>query len=66
MPMFQALKLCPQAIVVPPRMSAYIDASRAIRAMMERLTPLIEPLSLDEAFLDLTGTARLHGARHPR
>lgn len=62
MPMFQALKLCPQAIVVPPRMSAYIDASRAIRAMMERLTPLIEPLSLDEAFLDLTGTARLHGA----
>jgi DNA polymerase IV len=62
MPMFQALKLCPQAIVVPPRMSAYTEASRAIRAMMERLTPLIEPLSLDEAFLDLTGTARLHGA----
>jgi len=62
MPMFQALKLCPQAIVVPPRMSAYVEASRAIRAMMERLTPLIEPLSLDEAFMDLTGTARLHGA----
>lgn len=62
MPMFQALKLCPQAVVVPPRMAAYVEASRAIRAMMERLTPLIEPLSLDEAFLDLTGTARLHGA----
>lgn len=62
MPMFQALKLCPQAVVVPPRMAVYVEASRAIRAMMEKLTPLIEPLSLDEAFLDLTGTARLHGA----
>ncbi|MCU0904296.1 MAG: DNA polymerase IV [Tabrizicola sp.] len=62
MPMFQALKLCPEAIVVKPRFSAYTEASRAIRAMMEELTPSIEPLSLDEAFLDLTGTARLHGA----
>jgi DNA polymerase-4 len=62
MPMFQALKLCPEAIVVKPRFSAYTEASRAIRAMMEDLTPSIEPLSLDEAFLDLTGTARLHGA----
>ncbi len=62
MPMFQALKLCPQAVVVKPRFPAYTDASRAIRAMMEDLTPAIEPLSLDEAFLDLTGTARLHGA----
>ena len=62
MPMFQALKLCPEAVVVKPRMAAYVDASRAIRAMMEALTPSIEPLSLDEAFLDLTGTARLHGA----
>ncbi len=62
MPMFQALKLCPQAVVVKPRMSAYVEASRAIRAMMEELTPAIEPLSLDEAFLDMTGTARLHGA----
>ena len=62
MPMFQALKLCPEAIVVKPRMSAYSEASRAIRAMMETLTPAIEPLSLDEAFLDLTGTTRLHGA----
>jgi len=62
MPMFQALKLCPQAVVVKPRFPAYVEASRAIRAMMERLTPAIEPLSLDEAFLDLTGTERLHGA----
>ncbi len=63
MPMFQALKLCPQAIVVKPRFPAYVEASRAIRSLMERLTPAIEPLSLDEAFLDLTGTERLHG--HP-
>ena len=62
MPMFQALKLCPEAIVIKPRMEAYVEASRAIRAMMEALTPAIEPLSLDEAFLDLTGTQRLHGA----
>ena len=61
MPMFQALKLCPNAVVVKPRFAAYTEASRAIRAMMEALTPAIEPLSLDEAFLDLTGTARLHG-----
>ena len=62
MPMFQALRLCPEAVVVKPRMAAYAEASRAIRALMEELTPAIEPLSLDEAFLDLTGTARLHGA----
>ena len=62
MPMFQALKLCPDAVVIRPRMAAYVEASRAIRAMMEEMTPAIEPLSLDEAFLDLTGTARLHGA----
>ncbi|MFN5827801.1 MAG: DNA polymerase IV [Rhodobacterales bacterium] len=62
MPMFQALKLCPQAVVVKPRMSVYAGVSRQIRALMERLTPAIEPLSLDEAFLDLTGTGRLPGA----
>jgi DNA polymerase-4 len=62
MPMFQALRLCPQAVVVKPRMSVYAEVSRQIRALMERLTPAIEPLSLDEAFLDLTGTERLHGA----
>ncbi|MEM7733552.1 MAG: DNA polymerase IV [Pseudomonadota bacterium] len=62
MPMFQALKLCPEAVVVRPRMEVYAQVSRQIRAMMEDLTPSIEPLSLDEAFLDLTGTERLHGA----
>lgn len=61
MPMFKARKLCPQAVVVPGRMSAYVEVSRAIRAMMQDITPAIEPLSLDEAFLDLTGTTRLHG-----
>ncbi|MDO9526021.1 MAG: DNA polymerase IV, partial [Gemmobacter sp.] len=62
MPMFEALKRCPQAVVVPPRMRAYAEASAHIRAMFEALTPAVEPLSLDEAFLDLTGTDRLHGA----
>ncbi|HMO06268.1 MAG TPA: DNA polymerase IV [Paracoccaceae bacterium] len=62
MPMFEALRLCPGAAVVKPRMSAYVEASRAIRALIDRLTPVVEPLSLDEAFLDLTGTERLHGA----
>ena len=62
MPMFQALKLCPGAVVVKPNFPAYTEATRAIRALMEALTPAIEPLSLDEAFLDLTGTQRLHGA----
>lgn len=62
MPMFQALKLCPDAVVIKPRMSAYVEASKAIKEMMLELTPAIEPLSLDEAFMDLRGTQRLHGA----
>lgn len=62
MPMFKALKLCPDAVVVKPRMGLYAEVSRAMRAMMLELTPLVEPLSLDEAFLDLTGTERLHRA----
>ncbi|WP_045388509.1 DNA polymerase IV [Falsirhodobacter sp. alg1] len=62
MPMFQALCLCPEAVVVPPRFDVYVEVSRAIRDMMAALTPRIEPLSLDEAFMDLSGTARLHGA----
>ncbi|MHC0054167.1 DNA polymerase IV [Actibacterium sp. D379-3] len=61
MPMFQALKLCPEAVVIAPRGAAYVEASKQIRAMMEEMTPAIEPLSLDEAFLDLTGTEKLHG-----
>ncbi|MBT8155059.1 DNA polymerase IV [Epibacterium ulvae] len=62
MPMFQALKLCPDAVVVKPRMQAYVEVSRQVRALMDELTPVIEPLSLDEAFMDLTGTEKLHGA----
>ncbi len=62
MPMFKALKLCPGAVVVRPRMEVYAAASRQIRAAMTALTPLVEPLSLDEAFLDLSGTERLLGA----
>lgn len=62
MPMFQALKLCPEAVIIKPRGAHYADVSRQIRALMEELTPQIEPLSLDEAFLDLSGTERLHHA----
>ncbi|MEQ8404394.1 MAG: DNA polymerase IV [Oceanicaulis sp.] len=62
MPMFKALKACPDAVVVRPRMGVYAAEGRRIRAMMEDVTPLVEPLSVDEAFLDLSGTERLHRA----
>ncbi|WOI55463.1 DNA polymerase IV [Palleronia sp. LCG004] len=62
MPMFQALKLCPEAVIVKPRFEVYSAVSRQIRAMMDEITPVVEPLSLDEAFMDLGGTHRLHGA----
>jgi DNA polymerase-4 len=62
MPMFKALALCPDAVVVKPRMAVYAEVSGQIRSMMEALTPLVEPLSLDEAFLDLSGTQLLHRA----
>jgi DNA polymerase-4 len=55
MPMARALKLCPHAVVLPPDMSKYSRVSREIRDRMGALTPLVEPLSIDEAFLDLTG-----------
>ena len=61
MPMFEALRVCPQARVVRPNMEKYARVGREVRAMMLALTPLVEPLSIDEAFLDLTGTGRLHG-----
>jgi DNA polymerase-4 len=61
MPMFQALRLCPHAVIIRPTMSKYAAVAREIRAMLLGLTPLVEPLSLDEAYLDLSGTARLHG-----
>ncbi|MGB6534955.1 MAG: DNA polymerase IV [Xanthobacteraceae bacterium] len=60
MPMFEALRLCPQATVIRPDMAKYAHVGRQIRAMMSALTPLVEPLSIDEAFLDLSGTERLH------
>ncbi len=60
MPMFKALKLCPDAVVVRPDMAKYAGVGRQVRALMQELTPLVEPLSIDEAFLDLTGTGRLH------
>jgi DNA polymerase-4 len=61
MPMFQARKLCPQAIVIAPKMKTYARVAEQIRELMLALTPQVEPLSLDEAYLDLSGTARLHG-----
>ncbi|WP_374729291.1 DNA polymerase IV [Roseitalea porphyridii] len=60
MPMFKALKACPDAVVIKPNMEKYAAVGRQVRALMEELTPLVEPLSIDEAFLDLTGTERLH------
>jgi DNA polymerase-4 len=61
MPMFEALRRCPNAAVVKPNMAKYVEVGREVRKRMRDLTPLVEPLSIDEAFLDLTGTDRLHG-----
>jgi DNA polymerase-4 len=61
MPMFEARRLCPHAQVVRPDMAKYAKVGREVRALMGKLTPLVEPLSIDEAFLDLTGTERVHG-----
>ncbi len=62
MPMFKALKACPEAVVIPPDMAKYASVGREVRELMLALTPAVEPLSIDEAFLDLSGTERLHGA----
>jgi len=62
MPMFTARRLCPDAVIISPNMRKYAEVSQAIRAQMDRLTPLVEPLSIDEAFLDLSGTQALHRA----
>jgi len=62
MPMFKALALCPDAVVVPPNMTKYAGVARQVRALMFELTPLVEPISIDEAFLDLAGTQALHQA----
>ena len=61
MPMFKALALCPSAIVIRPDMAKYVRVGREVRRAMQALTPLVEPLSIDEAFLDLSGTQRVHG-----
>jgi len=61
MPMFKALALCPSAIVIRPDIAKYVRVGREVRHAMQTLTPLVEPLSIDEAFLDLGGTQRLHG-----
>ena len=61
MPMFKALDLCPSAVVVHPNMAKYVRVGREVRHAMMALTPLVEPLSIDEAFLDLSGTTRMHG-----
>ncbi len=60
MPMFKALAACPNAVVVHPSMQKYVSVGREVRQLMLETTPLVEPLSLDEAFLDLAGTERLH------
>ena len=60
MPMFKALKACPHAVVVPPDMQKYASVSRLVKQLMLEATPMVEPLSLDEAFMDLSGTERLH------
>jgi DNA polymerase IV len=62
MPMFKARQLCPDAVIIRPNMAKYVEVSRQIRAHMDALTPLVEPISIDEAFLDLTGTQALHKA----
>ena len=60
MPMFKALALCPSATVIRPDMAKYVRVGREVRHAMQALTPLVEPLSIDEAFLDLAGTQRVH------
>ena len=66
MPMFKALRACPDAVVVKPDMAKYGRIGRDIREMMRSVTPLVEPISIDEAFLDMTGTERLHGGSPAR
>jgi DNA polymerase-4 len=62
MPMFQALKACPDAVVVRPNFEKYSAVGRDVRRLMGEMTPLVEPLSIDEAFMDLAGTERAHHA----
>ena len=66
MPMFEALRLCPHARVIRPNMANYARVGREVRQLMLALTPLVEPLSIDEAFLDLSGARGCTGSRRPR
>ncbi|MCC7048568.1 MAG: DNA polymerase IV [Alphaproteobacteria bacterium] len=66
MPMFKALEACPEAVVIHPDMAKYSAVGRQVRALMRAATPLVEPLSIDEAFLDLTGTEAVHGGSAAR
>ncbi len=61
MPMFKALAACPDAVVIRPDMEKYRTAGHQVRDLMRSVTPMVEPISIDEAFLDLAGTERLHG-----
>mgnify|MGYP001429411485 CR=1 FL=1 len=60
MPIFQAKKLCPNAVIIPPRMNHYRKISKSIKDLLRTLSPAIEFVSLDEAYIDLGGTHRLH------
>jgi DNA polymerase IV len=61
MPMFKALKLAPDAVVIRPDMAKYAKAGKQVRELMLAVTPAVQPISIDEAFLDLSGTSKLHG-----
>jgi len=62
MPMFKALKLCPDAVVIRGNMAKYSEAGKAVREKMQALTPLVQPVSIDEAYMDLSGTERANSA----
>ncbi len=62
MPVFQARKLCPQAVYIPPRKGRYGEVSRQIMSLLSEFSPLVEPVSIDEAFVDISGCGRLHGS----
>ena len=66
MPMFKALAACPDAVVIRPDMAKYARVAGEVRALMREVTPLVEPISIDEAFLDLAGTERLHAGSAAR